>query len=190
MWFAFSFVIAKFKHKVLVLWCIVYSIFYIKFYIDISSHEESYSKRRNFLNIRSHVLQIDFTLYLKSINHRISIRSFLHSSHQCMILSRRKNLLENFKQRIVERITSLKKFARKFQIEFVKILNKKHKRLLWKSVESTVFANVFDKCCNQNSIVWIDQLKLTSWHSHIFCVSTACMLQEQRNFKAMNNSHS
>ena len=57
-------------------------------------------------------------------------------------------------------------------------------------VKNTIFANVFDKCCNQSSIVWIDQLKLTSWHSHTFCVSTACMLQKERNFKTMNNNYS
>ena len=34
---------------------------------------------------RSHVLQSDLTSYLKSMNHRISIRSFLQSSHRCMI---------------------------------------------------------------------------------------------------------
>ena len=47
------------------------------------------------------------------------------------------------------------------------------------------------KSCNQNSVVWIDQLRLTSWHSHTFCVSIVCiLLLEQRDFKIMNDSHS
>ena len=62
-------------------------------------------------------------------------------------LRHRKSLFENFKQHIVEKVlkyvslknhivekiskfVALKKFARKFQIEFVKIQNRKHKRLL------------------------------------------------------------
>ena len=51
------------------------------------------------------------------------------------------------------KFVALKKFARKFQIEFVKIQSKKHKRLLWKNVENTIFANVLDRCCNQNSLI-------------------------------------
>ena len=104
--------IALLKQKILASWCIVYSILNIDFYIDVSFHEDAYSKRRNFSDVRSHVLQFDFTSYLKSLNHRISIRSFLQFSHRCMILSRWKNLFENFKQRIVEKNTSLKKSCR------------------------------------------------------------------------------
>ena len=150
--------IAKFKQLILVSWRIFWSILNIKSHIDALFHENAYSERRNFSNARSHVLHFDFTLYLKSLDYRISIRSFLQFSHRCMIqnISRWKSLFENFKQYVVKKVTSLKKFenssskkfARKFQIEFVKILSKKHKRLLWKNVENTVFANVFDKCCN------------------------------------------
>ena len=56
-----------------------------QYHIDASSHEDAYSERRNSSDARSHVLQIDSTSYLKSIDHRISIRSFLQSSHRCMI---------------------------------------------------------------------------------------------------------
>ena len=83
--------------------------------VDASSHEEAHAKHRTRSDIQSHALQIDFTSYLKSIDYRISIRSFLQSSHRCMIwfknLLRWKSLLESFKQCIVERIskvTSLK----------------------------------------------------------------------------------
>ena len=84
MWFAFSFVIAEFRHRIFASWCIFYSILDINFRIDVSFHENS-KHDRNFSNVRSHVLQFDFTLYLKSINHRISIRSFLQFSHRCII---------------------------------------------------------------------------------------------------------
>ena len=73
------------KHKILVSWCMFYSILDINFHIDVSLHEDAYLERRNFSNIRSHVLQIDSTSYLKSTNHRISIRSFLQFSHRCII---------------------------------------------------------------------------------------------------------
>ena len=73
------------RHKIFVSWCIVYSILDINTHIDASSHEDAYSERRNSSDVRSHVLQIDSTSYLKSIDHRISIRSFLQSSHRCMI---------------------------------------------------------------------------------------------------------
>ena len=62
--------------------------------------------------------------------------------------------------------------------------------LIFLTVESTVFADVLDKCCSQNSVVWIDQLRLASWHSHTSFASIACMLQKQRDFRAMNDSHS
>ena len=39
MWFAFSFVIVKFKHKIFVQWCIFHSILNIKFHIDVSFYE-------------------------------------------------------------------------------------------------------------------------------------------------------
>ena len=147
MWFVFSFVIAKLKHKIFVSWCIFYSILDIDFRIDVSFHENS-KHDRNFSDVRSHVFQFDFTSYLKSLDYRISIRSFLQSSYRCMILdiSRWESLLESFKQHIVEKVlkysslkkfqnSTLKKFARKFQIELVKIQSKRHKRLLWKNVE-------------------------------------------------------
>ena len=84
MWFAFSFVIAEFKQKIFASWCNVYSISNINLRIDASSHEDS-KHDRNFSDARSHVLQFDFTSYLKSINYRISIRSFLQFSHRCII---------------------------------------------------------------------------------------------------------
>ena len=155
---------------------------------------------RNSERFRSHVLQFDLTSYLKSIDHRISIGSFLHSSHRCMILSRWRSLLENFRQRIAERVTSLKKLHRwKSHIaERVTSLRQLHR---WESLYESFrlssleywaedtsdccekvlkvqSSRVLDRCCNQSSVVWIDQLRLTSWHSHISCVSTACMLQE------------
>ena len=118
MWFAFSFVIAELKQLIFVSKCIVYSILNIKFHIDVSFHENTF-KTFHFSNIRSifrsHALQFDSTSYLKSINHRISIRSFLQSSHRCMISSRWKSLLENFKQYVVEKIlkyASLRKLYR------------------------------------------------------------------------------
>ena len=84
MWFVFSFVIAELRHRVFAQWCNVYSISDINFRIDVSFHEDS-EHDRNFSDVRSHVLQFDLTSYLKSIDHRISIRSFLQSSHRCMI---------------------------------------------------------------------------------------------------------
>ena len=85
--------------------------------VDASFHEKAHAKHRIRSDIQSHVLQIDFTSYLKSIDHRISIRSFLQSSHRCIIwfknLLRWKSLFENFKQCIVEKtpeVISLRKF--------------------------------------------------------------------------------
>ena len=110
--------IALFKQLILVSWCIFYSILDIRFHIDASINEKAHSKRRTFSDnrsiARSHVLQIDFTSYLKSINHRILIRSFLQSSHRYMT-RHWKSLLESFKQCIVEKtleITSLKELHR------------------------------------------------------------------------------
>ena len=110
--------IALFKQLILVSWCIFYSILDIRFHIDASINEKAHSKRRTFSDnrsiARSHVLQIDFTSYLKSINHRILICSFLQSSHRYMI-RHWKSLFESFKQYIVEKIlevTSLKKLHR------------------------------------------------------------------------------
>ena len=110
--------------------------------------------------------------------HRISIRSFLQSSHRCIIqsLRHRESLLESSKQFIAEgvtslreshrwenhiagEVTSLREFARKLQIELVRIQSRWHKRLLWENVENTVFANVLCRCCSQNpvDIIWRKQ---------------------------------
>ena len=81
----------------------------------VTSMHHFMRKRKTSSVTRSHVLQFDFTSYLKSIDHRISIRSFLHSSHRCMISSRRRNLLESFKQYVAEKAlkcASLKKFQK------------------------------------------------------------------------------
>ena len=80
--------IATLKSRVLALWCIFHLVLDINSHIDASSHEDAHSERRNFSDIRSHVLQFNLTSYLKSIDHRISIRSFLQFSHRCMIKSR------------------------------------------------------------------------------------------------------
>ena len=61
----------------------MYFLINFKYQISHRCHISSrHTERRNFLNARLHVLQIDFTLYLKS---RISIHSFLQFSHRCMI---------------------------------------------------------------------------------------------------------
>ena len=111
--------IALFKQLIFVSWCIFYSILNIKFYIDVSFREKSHSKRCIFQIrsiTRSHVLRFDFTLYFKSI--RVSnLDSFVFAIFISMHdldqnISRWKNLFENFKQRIAEKITSLKKSHR------------------------------------------------------------------------------
>ena len=141
--------IALFKQLIFVSWCIVNSILNINIHIDVLFRENANSKRRNFSNVRSHVLEIDFTLHRKSINYRISIRSILQFSHRytiqffkiyvirkvCSKVSNNTSLKKShrWKNHIVEKISkhaSLKKFVQKFYIEFVTILNRKHKRLL------------------------------------------------------------
>ena len=114
---AFSFSRQLFRHKIFVSWCVVYSILDINIHIDVSSHEDAYSERRNSSDARSHVLQIDSTSYLKSIDHRISIRSFLQSSHRCMIwieFTALKEFARSSKQYIIEKtskVTLLKKLV-------------------------------------------------------------------------------
>ena len=64
----------------------MYRLFNSKYRISHRcSISSRHSERRNSSDLRSHVLQIDSTSYLKSIDYRISIRSFLQSSHRCMI---------------------------------------------------------------------------------------------------------
>ena len=112
MWFAFSFVIALLRQLIFVSWCIVYSILDIRFHIDVSFRENTF---RTSSNARSHVIQFDFTSYLKSINHRISNRSFLQSSYRiyqiekvCSKVSDNASLKKShrWKSHIVEKISS------------------------------------------------------------------------------------
>ena len=61
----------------------MYLLVNFRYQISHRCHISSrHSERRNFSNARSHVLQFDFTSYLKLW---ISICSFLQSSHRCMI---------------------------------------------------------------------------------------------------------
>ena len=106
--------IALFKQLILASWCIVYSIRNINIHIDDSLHENAYSERRNSSDARSHVLRFDFTSYLKSI--RVSnLDSFVSAIFTSMYdlvlqdLRHRKSLFESFRQRIAERVASLKK---------------------------------------------------------------------------------
>ena len=77
-------------------------------------------KKKQIQNLERFQL-LDRTFYNSILRHissqyvyRISIRSFLQFSHRCMISSRWKNLLENFKQCIAEKVSkviSLRKSA-------------------------------------------------------------------------------
>ena len=109
MWFAFSFVIAKFKHKIFVSWYIVYSISNINFRIDVSFHENS-KHDRNFSDARSHVLQFDFTSYLESTDssNLDSFVSAIFASMYDLILQN----LHRWKSHIAEEVASLKKLHR------------------------------------------------------------------------------
>ena len=60
----------------------------------------------------------------------------------------------NSRIRIAEKITSLREFARKFHAELVRIQSRRHKRLLWKNVENTVFADVL-----QSGFSWYNLTK-------------------------------
>ena len=164
MWFAFSFIIAELRQLIFVSWCIFHSILDIEFHIDALSHEE-------IQNVAIFQM-LDRTFYNSILRHveinRISIRSFLQSSHRCMILSRWKSLLESFRQRIVEKITSLRKSRRwksfktrivervctktSNQTELVRILSRRHRRMLWKSVEKYSFRKKIIK--KSIDIIW------------------------------------
>ena len=142
------------------------NICFMMYFLINSKYQISYrcfisskhSKRRNFSNIRSHVIQFDFTLYFKSIrvsNFDSFVFAIFASIHDLTLKKfvRKFQTTYCWKNRIVKKIISLKKFvlkkfARKFQIEFVKIQNKWHKRLLWKNIKNTIFANVLQSKFN------------------------------------------
>ena len=78
--------------------------------------------------------------------------------------------------RIAERVISLREFARKLQIELVRIQGRWHKRLLWESVEIQ-FSQI---CCAgaavRMQLIESDErrisaflLRLVPWHSHTSC---------------------
>ena len=115
MWFAFSFVIAKFKHKIFVFSCIFYSILDIEFHIDVSFHENIF-KMSQFFKCSIARFTIRFYVIFK-INKLSNFDSFVFAIFALIynfdqIISRWKSLFENFKQYIVEKITSLKKLHR------------------------------------------------------------------------------
>ena len=156
--------IALFKQKIFASWCIFYSILNINFHIDVSHYEKHFEIQDVFshsiarFTIRFYVIfevnkssnfdSFVFALFA-SMHDFITSKEFVRkfqTTHRWKIHIVKKvtSLREShrWENHIAERVTSLKELARKFQIELVKILNKRHKLLLWKSVKNTIFANV------------------------------------------------
>ena len=138
--------------------------------MNISSHENS-KHDRNFsdysiayFTIRFYVIsQINTCIEFRFVRFcNFYIDAWFRSRHITLRKFARKfQTTYRWESRIVEKIislkkfvlkkfqnSSLKKFARKFQTEFVKIQSKWHKRLLWKNVENTIFANVLQSKFN------------------------------------------
>ena len=93
--------IALLKHKILVSWCIFYSILNIRSHIDALLHEETQNVFNHSiarLTIRSYVI---FEVN-KSSNFDSFVSAFFASN-----LSRWKSLLESFRQRIAEKTSKL-----------------------------------------------------------------------------------
>ena len=126
-------------------------------------------KFQTFSIIRLHVLQFNFTSYSKSINHRISIRSFLHSFNRCMILSRWKSLFENFKQRIVEEIISLRESHRWESYIVEKVCTKVSNSLEYWTEDTNdcceeVLKVQFSQICSTNVAIKIQLYKSINWN--------------------------
>ena len=123
MWFAFSFVIAKFKHRIFAQWCIVYSISDINFRIDVSFHE-NLKHDRNFSDARSHARFTIRFYVIFEINRLSNFDSFVFaifaSMYDLILQNLRHITLSEFvrkfqtthrwKSYIVEKVNSLKEF--------------------------------------------------------------------------------
>ena len=151
--------IALLRQLVLASWCIFHSLLDIRSHIDVSPREESNSERCT-LQIRSitrsHALRFGLTSYLKPI--RVSdLDSFVSAIFVSMYdlalqnLRHWESLLESSRQYIAEEAleyASLRKSHRwksyiaeetctetSDQTELVRILSRRHRRMLWRSVE-------------------------------------------------------
>ena len=110
-------------------------------------------------SINCSIARLTIRLYVISeVNRSSNLDSFNFAIFASMYnlalqnLRHRESLFESFKQYIVEKVTSLRKIQNSslwknlhenFKLDWiVKIQSKKHKRLLWKSVENTIFANM------------------------------------------------
>ena len=170
--------IALLRQKILVSSCIFYSILDIRFHIDASSNEESISERFELLDrtFYKSILRHISSQYV----YRISIHSFCSlridawRNLKIYDVERACSKALDTRMRIVEKAselialkklqnsslkklksTSLRELARKLQTELVKILSRRHKRLLWRSVENTVFADAAVRVQLYESINWV-----------------------------------